>query len=222
MWRGSSGTRRSGCRRSVTVQPLLLTSQSTYAPTASGSDSSISVAGTKRRRTACGTGRATTDGCADVGARCARAACIAPAAFPRRRPSPARTPRSPRAECSAPRGNSGEAPHSWRPTLEQLADAPIHIDIGAAEAVNRLLRITDDEQLAGHRRDVFPPRLALIASPARSSSSSACSGSVSWNSSTKMRLKRFWKCTPHRRHRLEPGRARGAADPGNRARLRAA
>ena len=78
-----------------------------------------------------------------------------------------------------------------------VADALIHVDIGAAEAVNRLLRITDDEQLAGYRRDVFPARLARIVCRESSSSSSAWSGSVSWNSSTKIRLKRFWKCTPH-------------------------
>ncbi len=38
--RGSTGTRTAGWSRSVTVQPLSRQSQSTNAPTASGSDAS--------------------------------------------------------------------------------------------------------------------------------------------------------------------------------------
>ena len=40
--------------------------------------------------------------------------------------------------------------------LEQLADFAIGLDIGAAESVNRLLRIADEKQLARNRRDATP------------------------------------------------------------------
>ena len=63
-WRGAIGTRFSGSSRSVTVQPLFVTSQSTNAPTASGSESSMRKF-TMRRKSpyGFGTGRATTAGC---------------------------------------------------------------------------------------------------------------------------------------------------------------
>ena len=43
--------------------------------------------------------------------------------------------------------------------LEQLADLAVGLDVGAPEAVDRLLRIADDEQLAGNGRD--PPPVAF-------------------------------------------------------------
>ena len=54
---------------------------------------------------------------------------------------------------------------------EIVADALIHPDVGAAEPVDRLLRIADDEQRAGTDRSRRP-----ASSPASSSSSSACNG----------------------------------------------
>ena len=68
--------------------------------------------------------------------------------------------------------------------VEPIADALIHADIGAAESIDGLLRIADDEERAG------TDALAVASSPARSKSSSACTGSVSWNSSTRMYRKR--------------------------------
>ena len=54
-----------------------------------------------------------------------------------------------------------------------VADALIHADIGAAEAIDRLLRIADDEERAADGS------LAVAHRAASSSSSSAWSGSVS-------------------------------------------
>ena len=70
--------------------------------------------------------------------------------------------------------------------------------------------------LAGRWRQSVSP----ASSAASSSRISACSGSVSWNSSTKMCLKRAWK--PRRTSGCRaPGRARRAAGRGSRARRRA-
>ena len=67
-----------------------------------------------------------------------------------------------------------------------VADRVVDGDVGAAEAVDRLLRVADDGEAAG-------PRPQLAASPSPGSSSlamqraiSACTGSVSWNSSTRI------------------------------------
>src|SRR5262245_37319281 len=68
MCRGSTGTRvsvPSACF-SDTVQPLFSTSQATYAPTTSGSDSSMAFPDGRSgplRGYGLGTGSATTDGC---------------------------------------------------------------------------------------------------------------------------------------------------------------
>ena len=117
---------------------------------------------------------------------------------------------------------------------EQVADLLVDADVGAAEAVDALLRIADDEEGAGTEGERSPvrrwawvlgvgprsgSRLAAHGSrtpsssrctcrepkaespeplcsspsrPARSTRISACSGSVSWNSSTRMYLKRVW------------------------------
>ena len=48
--------------------------------------------------------------------------------------------------------------HASAAALELPADAPVGADVGAAEPVDRLLRIADDEQLAGHGRDVASSR----------------------------------------------------------------
>ena len=61
-WRDAIGTSRSGLSRSVTRQPLSLTSQRTNAPTASGSDSSMAVLARPQRPYGSGTGSATTLG----------------------------------------------------------------------------------------------------------------------------------------------------------------
>src|SRR5688572_31689448 len=47
--------------------------------------------------------------------------------------------------------------------LEQPADITVGLHVGAPEPVDRLLRVADDEQLAGDRADVPPPGLARIA-----------------------------------------------------------
>ena len=45
---------------------------------------------------------------------------------------------------------------------EAVADSVIGPDIGPPEPVNRLLRVADDEELARHRSDVLPARLAGV------------------------------------------------------------
>ena len=98
----------------------------------------------------------------------------------------------------------------------------VDADVGAAEPVDRLLRIADDEQLA-RPDDAAASRSASRRSSAASSSRiSACSGSVSWNSSTNRCVKRCWKLRRAPRRRRARDRARAPADPGNRARRRAA
>ena len=47
---------------------------------------------------------------------------------------------------------------------EHFAHASIDIDVRAPEAINRLLRIADDEELAGDGSDVLPARLVRIVS----------------------------------------------------------
>src|SRR6266478_5604045 len=46
------------------------------------------------------------------------------------------------------------APRASR--LEQVPDLLVRLDVGSAEAVNRLLRIADEKQLARHRPDAAP------------------------------------------------------------------
>ena len=46
--------------------------------------------------------------------------------------------------------------------FEQLAHFPIRLHVGAPEAVDRLLRVADDEQLARHRGDAAPVALGGI------------------------------------------------------------
>jgi hypothetical protein len=73
-----------------------------------------------------------------------------------------------------------------------LADVAVDPDVGAAEPVDRLLRVADDEEAARDGRDGAPVGLRGRTT-ASSRRSSAWSGSVSWNSSTKMCVKRSWK-----------------------------
>ncbi len=71
--------------------------------------------------------------------------------------------------------------------LEPLADDTIGADVGTAEPVDGLLRIADDEQRPWPgRTSCQSTGLTRSASgdPDRSTTISACSGSVSWNSST--------------------------------------
>ena len=47
--------------------------------------------------------------------------------------------------------------------LDQLlADLSVDVHVGATEAIDRLLRIADQEQLAGHGIDMLPARLARV------------------------------------------------------------
>ena len=46
--------------------------------------------------------------------------------------------------------------------LQQLAHLAVDLDVGAPEAVDRLLRVADDEQLAGDGRDAAPVVLRRI------------------------------------------------------------
>ena len=81
-----------------------------------------------------------------------------------------------------------------RGVAEARADDVVDVDVGAAEAVDRLLRIADDEERAGPQRHRAPVRRPCGARrrggrrPRRPRASkntiSAWTGSVSWNSST--------------------------------------
>ena len=73
-----------------------------------------------------------------------------------------------------------------------LAHRLVDADVGAAEAVDRLLRVADHEQLARARAGPRASRVTAGSSAASSSRISACSGSVSWNSSTNRCVKRCW------------------------------
>ena len=63
---------RSGRSRSVTRQPLSLSSQETKAATASGSEAFIAVFVSPRPPYGRGTGSATTEGCPAIASRCGR------------------------------------------------------------------------------------------------------------------------------------------------------
>ena len=68
--------------------------------------------------------------------------------------------------CAAP--TTSRAPE--RPSVgfgQAISEADLaawNIDIRTPESINRLLRIADDEQLAGNGRDVLPPSLVRIVS----------------------------------------------------------
>ena len=151
--------RSSGRSRSVTVQPLCVTSQSTNAPTASGSESVTAFFVT----------------CRASRSAAARAAPRPPAGRRRRRaPAPAArscacsvaaSPVMQRRERGVDRAlNRRHATEAggqlrrrrapWRAQLR--AHLLVDADVGAAEAIDRLLRVADDEQLAGRGRHGAP------------------------------------------------------------------
>ena len=117
----------------------------------------------------------------------------------------------------APRGSSssgdGRRAGGDQPALHRLVER----HVGAPEPVDRLLGIADEEELAGRGRDALPVGVSAGSAAARSSRISACSGSVSWNSSTKMCVKR--RCRSARtaawsrtRSRARSSRSRKSSD----------
>ena len=70
-------------------------------------------------------------------------------------------------------------------------------DVGAPEAVDRLLGVADHEERARDRAAGAPVGLRRVVR-GEQSTTSACSGSVSWNSSTSRCVKRSRKYRAHR------------------------
>src|SRR5262245_26750373 len=56
----------------------------------------------------------------------------------------------------------GQLDHGRAPLAQEVLDLLVDADVRAAEAVDRLLRIADHEELAGGRRHVAPPRRGRI------------------------------------------------------------
>ena len=111
---------------------------------------------------------------------------------------------------------------SSAPCAEQAPlDALVEHHVGAPEAVDRLLRIADHEQLAGHdARSCRSRRRPRWREYCRIS---ACSGSVSWNSSTNRCVKRGCssartRASSRRRLRVHSSRSRKSSAPGLRLR----
>jgi hypothetical protein len=130
-----------------------------------------------------GTGSATTAGCVSTFARNGSSGTYA--AWPSLVPSMQRANAAFTTDWMS--GTLRKLTVRWTTSAPAATSWPLHglveRHVGAPEAVDRLLRVADEEEL--RRRRAHAPPIALArSSAARRSSSSTCSGSVSWNSST--------------------------------------
>ena len=149
--------------RSVTFQPLSFTIQWTNAPTASGSDCSIDRPDTYRRAYGSGTGSATIDGWSIERGTIPIEANV----FGLQRELIAGHDRlERRVHKRLNPGNAAEAGFEVEAIRPPFFNATTHLtvdgNIGAPEAIDRLLRIADEKQPARQRLCPAPISLARV------------------------------------------------------------